>query len=65
MARLKSLPTSLDEALEAFESDHAFLRQGELFPADLIEAWIATKREEARSVARLPHPRELVLYFNV
>ena len=65
MAGLKSLPTSLDGALDALGTDHAFLRQGDLFPPDLIEAWIAVKRAEARSVTQMPHPRELVLYFNV
>jgi glutamine synthetase len=65
MGQLKSLPTSLDEALDAFCEDHAFLQQGDLFPAALIEAWIAIKRREARSVVTMPHPRELALYFNV
>jgi glutamine synthetase len=65
MAQLESLPTSLDEALDALDRDHGFLLQDDLFPSDLIEALIASKRAETRSVARMPHPRELVLYFNV
>lgn len=33
LAKIKALPTSLDEALNALENDHEFLLQGGVFPS--------------------------------
>ena len=62
---LKSLPTSLDDALDALEADHDFLTAGGVFADETIAAWIKSKRE--REVSQLqvrPHPYEFELYFN-
>ena len=42
----RSVPGSLDEALEALEDDHEFLLQGDVFTEDVIETWINYKRRE-------------------
>ncbi|HAL61246.1 MAG TPA: type I glutamate--ammonia ligase [Chloroflexi bacterium] len=64
-ARLKALPTSLDEALQAVEEDRDFLLAGGVFTEDLIEAWVRHKREqEFCAVRERPHPYEMVLYFD-
>jgi glutamine synthetase len=63
--RIASLPTSLDEALDALERDHDFLLAGGVFSADLLETWIARKREEAVALRERPHPYEMELYFDV
>ncbi len=59
------MPASLDEALDALEEDHAFLLAGDVFTKDVIETWIALKREEARSVNRTTHPKEYELYYDL
>src|SRR3712207_5201661 len=39
------VPASLEEALNALEAAHAFLTAGNVFTPDLIETWIAYKRD--------------------
>lgn len=63
-AKLKGLPTSLDEALNALESDHDYLTAGGVFPEALLKNFIAAKREECRRMAAIPHPAEFDLYYN-
>lgn len=59
-------PGSLAESLDALEQDHEFLLQGGVFTKDLIETYIAYKREnEVDQIALRPHPYEFALYFNV
>ena len=64
-AKLKQLPTSLDEALNALEADHDYLTQGGVFPEELITNFIKTKREEVRQLNAIPHPAEFEKYFNL
>lgn len=60
------LPGSLDEALKALETDHAYLLAGGVFTTDLIQRWVTHKWEnEVRPVQRRPHPYEFGLYFDV
>ena len=65
-AQVPQTPGSLEAALAAVEADHDFLLQGEVFSPDLIQAWIAYKRQEEVDPIRLrPHPHEFALYFDV
>jgi glutamine synthetase len=64
-AKLKGLPTSLDEALDALEADNAYLTAGGVFPKELIANFIKSKREECRQVAAIPHPAEFDKYYNL
>lgn len=64
-AKIKALPKSLDEALDALEKDHEFLLAGGVFPQRLIEIWIEAKRKEARRVNDIPHPLEFELYYDL
>ncbi|MBQ2841191.1 MAG: type I glutamate--ammonia ligase [Oscillospiraceae bacterium] len=64
-AKLKSLPTSLDEALNALEADHDYLTAGGVFPEELIGNFIKTKREECRRMSAIPHPAEFEQYYNL
>jgi glutamine synthetase len=62
---IASVPSSLDEALDALEEDHEFLLRGDVFTPDLIETWIEYKRrEEADQVRLRPHPWEFALYYD-
>jgi glutamine synthetase len=65
-SRIKSVPGSLAESLDALEKDHAFLTEGGVFTADVIETWIDYKRKrEVEQVALRPHPWEFMLYSDV
>lgn len=64
-ATIKSLPTSLEQAMDALEADHDFLLVGGVFNEDLIQRWIARKRQEEREVRNRPHPYEIELYYDL
>ena len=60
------MPASLEESLQALESDNEFLRAGGVFTDDLIETWISYKREHEVDPVRLrPHPWEFMLYYDI
>jgi glutamine synthetase len=66
LASVRSVPASLEDALEALESDHAYLLEGGVFTSDLLETWISYKRENEVDALRLrPHPWEFMLYFDI
>ncbi len=65
-ASLKTVPDSLEKAIEALERDHDFLTRSGVFTSDVIEVWIDYKREAEIDPVRLrPHPWEFYLYFDV
>ncbi len=65
-AKIKSVPGSLAESLDALEKDHAFLLEGGVFTKDVIDTWIDYKRKkEVDQVALRPHPWEFMLYSDV
>lgn len=65
---LKDIPTvatSLEDALQHLEDDHAFLLKGDVFTEDVIDMWISYKREaEVDPVRMRPCPEEFALYFD-
>jgi glutamine synthetase len=64
-AAIKPLPTCLGDALDALVEDHDFLLAGGVFGQDLIERWVACKREEDAAVRIRPHPYEMRLYYDL
>ena len=64
-AKLTSLPTRLEDALDALEADHDYLTAGGVFPEHLIKNFIALKRKECLEMAAIPHPAEFDRYFNL
>ncbi|MFV0430058.1 MAG: type I glutamate--ammonia ligase, partial [Arachnia sp.] len=64
-ADVATVPTNLAEVLDALEADQEFLLAGDVFTPDLIETWIALKREEIGALAQRPHPYEFDLYFAI
>ncbi len=63
--QLNQVPGSLEEVLAALEEDNEFLTKGGVFTPDLLETYIAYKRENEVDAVRLrPHPHEFVLYFD-
>jgi glutamine synthetase len=63
--KIKGLPSSLGEALEALEADHAFLLAGGVMDEQFIADWIDFKMtREHMQVRDRPHPYEMELYFD-
>ncbi|MBI2523028.1 type I glutamate--ammonia ligase [Candidatus Woesearchaeota archaeon] len=65
LKKVKSVPSSLKEAMDALESDHKFLLEGNIFTKELIETWIDYKKTKEIDPVRLrPHPWEYYLYYD-
>jgi glutamine synthetase len=61
---IRSVPGTLDEALDALEADSEFLTESGVFSKGFIENYVALKRSEAKAVAIRVHPHEYSLYFD-
>lgn len=60
-----SVPASLEESLNALETDHEFLLKGDVFSRDLVQAFIDWKRgNEVDEVRSRPHPHEFSMYYD-
>jgi glutamine synthetase len=65
---LKEVPhvsRSLREAVEALDADRAFLKKGDVFSDDQINAYIDLKMEEIQKWEMAPHPIEFKMYYSV
>jgi len=65
---LKDIPTvsrSLREALDSLDRDRDFLKKGDVFSDDQIDAYIKLKMEEALKWEETPHPIEFAMYYSV
>lgn len=65
---LTGVPTvcaSLREALNCLSEDREFLKKGDVFTDDQIEAYIALRMEEADRVDHTPSPIEFSMYYSV
>ncbi|SFB61463.1 glutamine synthetase [Amycolatopsis marina] len=63
---VKLVPGDLGTVLDNLERDHDYLLEGGVFTPDVIETWIAFKREHEIDPLRLrPHPYEFALYYDV
>ncbi len=66
LKEVPSVPSSLNEALDALEADHEFLLKGDVFTKDAIEMWLDYKREnEIAEAAKYPTPIEYKLYYDI
>ena len=64
---VKKIPTvcgSLREAMESLDKDRDFLKQGNVFTDDQIDAYIALKFEEIQNFEHTPHPIEFEMYYS-
>ena len=65
---LKDIPTvcaSLRDALSALDRDREFLKKGNVFNDDQIDAYIELKMEEVTRFETTPHPVEFAMYYSV
>ena len=63
--KIKGLPKSLGEALDALEADHDYLTKGGVFPQSLVEVWVERKREELKKLEQIPNPAEFKMYYDL
>ena len=64
LAKIHQLPTSLTKALNALEADHDYLLAGGVFTEDLLENWVAIKRQEVDQIRIRPTPYEFEMYYD-
>ena len=66
-AAQKDIPTvarSLQQALEELSRDREFLKRGDVFNDDQIDAYIDLKMEEVTRYNSTPHPVEFDMYYS-
>ena len=63
-SKLRDVPTSLSEALDALKEDNEYLLAGNVFNHELIDSFIREKNKEIKEVNNRPNPIEMALYFN-
>ncbi|MCF8495303.1 MAG: type I glutamate--ammonia ligase [Alphaproteobacteria bacterium] len=63
-SRIPTVCGSLRDALAALESDKDFLMKGDVFSQDIIDAYIALKREELDTYETMVHPVEYSMYYS-
>jgi glutamine synthetase len=62
---LKLVAFSLDEALGALDEDREFLKAGDVFGDDLIDAYIDLKMENVTRLRMTTHPVEFDMYYSL
>ena len=63
---LPKAPNTFSEALVALEEDHDFLAKDDVFPVELVRAWIWVKEKlEISMLQKHPHPYEYDLYYDL
>ncbi len=64
-AKIPKVCFSLEQALESLDKDRDFLKAGNVFSDDLIDAYIALKMAEVSRVRMATHPLEFELYYSL
>ena len=63
-AKIPTVCSSLDQALESLDRDREFLTRGGVFTNDMIDAYIALKMEEVQRIRMTTHPAEFDMYYS-
>ena len=64
-AQIATVANSLDQALDALDSDRQFLKAGGVMTDDMIDAYIRLKMEEVQRLRQATHPLEFEMYYSV
>ena len=64
-AAIPQVAFSLDEALRALHADRDFLKEGGVFTDDVINSYIALKKEEVTRLRMATHPVEFEMYYSL
>ncbi len=65
LADVPTVAGSLREALECLHKDRDFLKKGDVFSDDQIDAYLRLKWEENAQFELSPHPIEFEMYYSV
>ena len=65
LSKIRSFPASLEEALDALEVDREYLTRDGVFPENLLDEWIASKRKDIEEMRVVPHPWEVARYYDI
>ncbi len=64
-ARIPTVCSSLEQALECLDADREFLTRGGVFSDDMIDAYIELKMEEVTRFRMTTHPVEFDMYYSL
>jgi glutamine synthetase len=64
-AKIPTVASSLEMALEALDKDREFLTAGGVFTNDLIDAYIELKQKDVTRLNMTTHPVEFEMYYSV
>ncbi len=64
-AEIPQVAGSLEEALSALDHDRDFLKEGGVFCDDMIDAYIALKKDQVMRLKMTTHPVEFEMYYSV
>src|ERR1700681_4049724 len=66
LAKVPSMPGSLESALDELARDYQFLLKGDVFTEELLSTYIDYKRSKEVDAIRLrPRPYEFALYYDI
>ena len=65
ITNIPTVASSLEQALDALNSDREFLLEGDVFSDDMIDGYLQLKREEVESLNMTPHPVEFDMYYSI
>jgi glutamine synthetase len=63
-AKIPTVCSSLDQALEALDRDREFLTRGGVFTNDMVDAYLELKMEEVQRIRMTTHPAEFDMYYS-
>ena len=64
-AKIPTVCSSLDQALDYLDQDREFLTRGGVFTNDMIDAYMALKMEEVTRFRMTTHPVEYDMYYSL
>ncbi len=64
-AKIPTVCSSLDQALEYLDGDREFLTRGGVFSNDWIDAFITLKMDEVTRIRMTAHPAEFDMYYSL
>jgi len=64
-AKIPTVCSSLDQALDCLDKDREFLTRGGVFSNDFIDAYIALKMEDVTRLRMTTHPVEFDMYYSL
>jgi glutamine synthetase len=66
LAKVPSMPGSLESALDHLARDYQFMLKGDVFTEEMLNTYIDYKREKEVNAMRLrPHPYEFQMYYDI